>query len=264
MRYFLHLAYRGTAYRGWQRQADAPSVQAQVEDAISHVLKERTYVGGCGRTDAEVHARQFFAHVDIEDPWDYDLKFRINKMLPRDIAVYDIIPVAENAHARYDAVARTYDYFIHRYADPFLHPNSAQYLYENLDIEAMQVACALLTQYEDYGGLCRKPDQQNTTICKVTHAQLHTNAAQDLLRFEITADRYLMGMVRIIVGQLLEIGRGLSDSDVLRTYLERTAVLKEKISAHPQGLYLSGVRYPYLDIPAKTDFSQFGLLSMQP
>src|SRR6185369_12831579 len=119
---------------------------------------------GCGRTDAQVHASQFFFHTDIKDPWDFDLLFRINKNLPSDIAVFEIIPVEENQHARFDAIARTYDYFIHTYKDPFLSGVSSLYLERNLDLEEMRRAVTLLTQYNDYRAFCKSPAGYKHTI----------------------------------------------------------------------------------------------------
>jgi Pseudouridylate synthase len=120
VRYFFHIAFNGSNYRGWQRQSKAHNVQQVVEETLTKVLKVPTFTTGCGRTDAQVNASQFFFHVDIYREWDFDLLFRLNKTLPDDIAVYDILPVSHNQHARFDATARTYDYFIHTYKDPFL------------------------------------------------------------------------------------------------------------------------------------------------
>ena len=119
MRYFFHIGYNGSNYRGWQRQNKAISVQQIFEENLSLVLKHPITCIGCGRTDAEVHANQFFFHIDVTQDWDFDLLLRLNIMLPRDIAVFDIIKVEDNSHAQFDAISRTYNYFIHTYKDPF-------------------------------------------------------------------------------------------------------------------------------------------------
>jgi tRNA pseudouridine38-40 synthase len=131
LRYFFHLGYLGTNYSGWQKHPDGLSVQQVLEEALSQIFKTPMYITGCGRTDAQVHASQFFFHIDVEREWDYDLLFRLNKLLPDDIAVFDIIPMEGQPHARFDAVERSYDYFIHTYKDPFLGGLSAFYAVKN-------------------------------------------------------------------------------------------------------------------------------------
>lgn len=210
---------------------------------------------GCGRTDAQVHASQFFFHVDIEEAWDYDLLFRINKTLPSDIAVFEIIPVKDNQHARFDATQRTYDYFIHTYKDPFLSKVSSLYLERNLNLEKMREAVSLLTKYNDYRALCKTPDDYRTTICKVTSAYLFADSTGDRLRFQISADRFLGKMIRIIVGKFLGIGRGELSVGEFESYLITKKTPETFEPAYPQGLYLSKVTYPYLDIPPRTEFS---------
>nr|HPH46379.1 tRNA pseudouridine synthase A [Chryseolinea sp.] len=138
MRYFFHIGYHGHFYRGWQRQPNVRNVQHVIETTLTNILKTPTSAMGCGRTDAQVHASQFFFHTDVQNAWDYDLMFRVNKALPDDIAVFEIIPVEENQHARFDATLRTYDYFIHTYKDPFLTTLSSFYLLKNLNIDKMK------------------------------------------------------------------------------------------------------------------------------
>lgn len=157
MRYFFHIAFRGTEYRGWQRQENSISVQKVFEDVLSRVLGYPLEVTGCGRTDALVHASQYFAHVDIQKEWSFDLIERLNKNLPEDIAVYNIVPVDDKAHARYDAVSRTYIYRMHKSKNPFLEETSSLYSIKDLDIEAMSNAIQYLTQYDDYLEFCKTP-----------------------------------------------------------------------------------------------------------
>lgn len=210
---------------------------------------------GCGRTDAMVHASQFFFHLDVERMWEYDLLFRLNKNLPSDIAIFEIIPVEENNHARFDAVKRTYDYFIHTYKDPFLNPVSALYLERNLDYNKMKEATALLLQYNDYRAFCKTPSEYEHTICNVSSARLWIDPTGDRLRFQISANRFLGRMIRIIVGKLIEIGRGeMSVADFEHHLRERITPITIE-PAYPQGLYLSKVTYPYLDLPPRTAFS---------
>lgn len=255
MRYFFHIGFNGFLYRGWQRQPDEQNVQQVFETTLSQIFKEPITVMGCGRTDAQVHASQFFFHADISMPWDYDLVFRINKLLPPDIAVFEIIPVEENQHARFDATLRRYDYFIHTYKDPFLSQLSSLYLEKNLNVGKMKQAVTLLTRYDDYRAFCKRPNDYRTTVCKVTAASFVADASGDRFRFQISADRFLGKMIRIIVGKLLVIGQGKLSVDEFESYLitKETPAIFEP--AHPQGLYLSKVTYPFLDVPPRADFS---------
>jgi tRNA pseudouridine38-40 synthase len=229
-----------------------------LETALSKLLKVPIAINGCGRTDAQVHASQYFFHVDIENEWDFDLFFRLNKILPDDIAIFEIIPMQGQPHARFDAIKRTYDYFIHTYKDPFLSNYSSFYPYPDLNLNKMKAAVALLSKYNDYRGLCKCPDRVEHTLCYVSSAAIWMDENADRLRFQITANRFLSKMVRIIVGRLLEIGKGQLSVDEFEGYLISKQAPPIIIPAHPQGLYLSKVTYPYLDIEAGTLFT--GLL----
>ncbi len=255
MRYFFHIAYHGAHYGGWQKQPGMLNVQGVLETALSRLLKIPVEIIGCGRTDALVHASQFFFHADIDKEWDFDLFFRLNKILPDDIAVFDIIPMQGLPHARFDAIQRSYDYFIHNYKDPFLSGFSSLYPETNLDLDKMKAAVALLPLYTDYRAFCKSPDRVDHTLCYVTSAALFVDATGDRLRFHISANRFLSRMIRIIMGRLLEIGRGEMSVDEFEYYLSKKETPKIIIPAHPQGLYLSKVTYPYLDIPTRTTFS---------
>ncbi len=257
MRYFFHIGFNGKNYRGWQKLPEIVSIQETIEQALSRILKKKTAINGCGRTDAEVNAGQFFFHLDAEEAWDYDLRFRLNKALPPDIAVFHILPMPGLPHARFDATHRTYDYFIHTYKDPFLHTHSSFYLEENLNIENMSRAVAVLTQYNDYRAFCRTPDKYEHTICDVSESKLYTNQQRNRLRFRITSNRFLTGMIRIIVGKLLQIGRGELSVEQFEGYLRDKVTPPTIIPAYPQGLFLSKVTYPYIDLPPQPQFFSF-------
>jgi tRNA pseudouridine38-40 synthase len=254
LRYFFHLGYLGTNYSGWQKHPDGLSVQQVLEGALSQILKVPIYITGCGRTDAQVHASQFFFHTDVDTPWDYDLLFRINKLLPGDIALFDIIPMDGQPHARFDAVERSYDYFIHTNKDPFLSGFSAMYAVKEWDVEQMQKAADLLLNYNDYHAFCKMPDRNIYTICNVKLARVTINNSGDRLRFSISANRFLGKMVRIIAGKLIAIGTGVLGIDEFEHYLINPKEIQLIKPAYPQGLYLSKIKYPYLDIPPRSDF----------
>jgi tRNA pseudouridine38-40 synthase len=255
LRYFIHIAYHGARYSGWQKHPGILNVQEVLESALSRLLKTPVDIVGCGRTDAQVHAAQFFFHTDIEKDWDFDLFFRLNKILPDDIAVFDIILMQGRPHARFDAIQRTYDYFIHTYKDPFLSRFSSLYPERGLALDKMKAAVELLPLYNDYRAFCKCPDRIDHTLCYVSSAALFADSNGDRLRFQISANRFLSKMIRIIAGRLLEIGRGEMSLDEFEYYLAKKQTPKVIIPAHPQGLYLSKVTYPYLDTPPGTTFS---------
>jgi tRNA pseudouridine38-40 synthase len=257
VRYFFHIGYNGFNYRGWQRQPGIENVQQVLETTLKQVLKYDISIMGCGRTDAMVHASQYFFHLDVEKAWDFDLIFRLNKNLPDDIAVFEIIPMNDDQHARFDVTQRTYDYFIHTYKDPFLSPLSALYLFKHIDLNKINEGLSLLTKYNDFRAFCKTPDDYEHTICNVSSAKLFSDEAGDKMRFQISANRFLGRMIRMIIGKLLEVGTGALSADEFENFFisKKTPRLIEP--AYPQGLYLSKVVYPYLDIQPRTTFSPF-------
>lgn len=253
-RFFIHLAYRGSRYRGWQWQPDVRNtVQGVLEYTFGKLLKREVTLYGCGRTDAEVHASQYFMHVDIDenelDLKDFcnDLKRRLNFMLPYDIAIYDVIKMHENAHARYDAQERTYHYHIHFEKNPFLRFSNSYYPNYDYDLNKMLEVVDLYKKQKDFRSMCKKPDQYKTTLCRIDEIFLEKNENNHLV-FKITANRYLQGMIRQLVGRMLDVGRGnLSIKELEQCFITGD---KPKITtpAHPQGLFLYKIKYPFLDI----------------
>jgi len=254
LRYFIHISYKGSRYFGWQNQPNKLSVQEVLETSLSKILSYPIKIYGCGRTDAGVHASQYFFHIDIEQKWDFDLFFRWNRILPDDIAIFDIIPVKAQPHARFDAVLRTYDYFIHTYKDPFLSESSALYLLPELNLSEMKKAVMLLTKYSDYRAYCKSPDKNEHNICYVSSAALFTNISGNRIRFQISSNRFLGRMIRILTRKLIEIGKGALSVDEFESHLITKKTPALILPAHPQGLYLSKVTYPFLDLPVKSEF----------
>ncbi len=254
MRYFVHIGYKGTNYFGWQRQPDKLSVQEILESSLSRIFKQNMTIFGCGRTDAGVHASQYFFHMDIEKNWNFDLFFRLNRILPDDIALYDIIPMEGQPHARFDAIQRVYDFFIHTYKEPFLSDRSSLYPRNGFDLNAMKKAVNLLPLYEDYRAFCKSPDKNEHTICHVSAASLYTNSRGDRIRFRISSNRFLGRMVRILSRKLIEIGDGTLSVDEFESHLISKNIPAKILPAHPQGLFLSKVTYPYLDLVPKAEF----------
>lgn len=255
MRYFIELSYDGTAYHGWQVQPNGESVQGVLQRALSTLMQQEIPVTGAGRTDAGVHARLMVAHFDLRDPLptpplreggvqqtaeDY-LCFRLNGILPYDIAVHRIYPVADDAHARFSALARTYHYYVHTCKSPFLRDYSWR-LVRTPDFETMNRAAALLLDYQDFTSFSKLNTDTKTNICHVRSARwVQLNA--DEWRFEITADRFLRNMVRAIVGTLMEVGRGTLTLDGFREVIERKDRRVAGDSVPARGLFLVNVEY---------------------
>lgn len=210
---------------------------------------------GCGRTDAHVHASQYFFHADIRVELDFDLLFRLNKVLPSDIAVFDIMPVEDFRNARFDAISRTYDYLIHTYKDPFLTDISSYYPERKLDLGLMQKATTFLTQYNDFYAFCKAPNDNRTTLCQISSSSLYRDSKGDRIRFQISSNRFLRGMIRVIVDKLLQIGRGELSLDQFESHLIEKKSPSQIHPAYPQGLFLSKIVYPYLDLPTRSEFS---------
>jgi len=243
-RYFIELAFKGTAYHGWQKQPNALTVQDEVERALSVILKEQVETVGAGRTDTGVHARFFTAHFD-SDAYDPACKPRflygVNSILPPDIAIKDIFPVIEGAHARFSALSRTYEYHIRKGKDPFETDYSWHYP-QTLDIVSMNKASGLLLQVEDFKSFSKYHTQTRTSICKVFNARWAEG--NDSIVFTIEADRFLRNMVRAIVGTLIEVGIGkITREDFRRVILagDRKAAAA---SAPAKALSLTKITYP--------------------
>ena len=255
-RFFIHLAYNGTNYRGWQTQPGLPTVQQTLEEALSMLLRQQIAVVGCGRTDTGVHASDFYAHFDLKDPKDLkdsrDLKvlvFKLNNVLPSDIVIYDIFPVADNAHARYDATARTYQYHVSDRRLPF---RQGQYcrIYYRPDIDKMNEAARVLMEYEDFTSFAKLHTQVKTNICHVTEARwAFVPGTQGLNDYEwvfaIRSNRFLRNMVRSVTGTLLDVGRGKLSIDGLREIIEKKDRCAAGVSMPACGLFLTNVEYPY-------------------
>ncbi|MEP7263944.1 MAG: tRNA pseudouridine(38-40) synthase TruA [Bacteroidota bacterium] len=245
-RYFLELAYKGTAYCGWQIQQNAITVQQKLDESLSVLLRHPAETLGCGRTDTSVHASQFFAHFDTENSITDAEKFcyQLNSLLPFDISIYNLIPVADDAHARFDATSRSYRYFISTIKNPFL-KDAAWYWRTTPDLALMNKAAAELLSFTDFSSFAKAGGQQLTNNCIITEAQWINN--DGLLEFRITANRFLRGMVRSIVGTLLDAGQQKISIDEFREIIENKNRSDAGESVSPHGLYLSKINYPYIN-----------------
>ena len=241
-RYFIHLAYEGSRYHGYQIQPHSDSVQQTLERCLGLKLGQTVSLTGCGRTDTGVHARNYYAHFDLENAiGDLEtLADQLNAFLPEDIVVYRIWPVPPESHARFDARSRTYHYYITRTKNPF-HIHDAFYLYGKLDVEKMQQAANMLMDYEDFTSFSKGHTQVKTNNCKIMEAQWFER--DGLLVFRIKADRFLRNMVRAIVGTLLEVGKGRMTLDEFRAVIERKDRCEAGISVPAHALFLEEIEY---------------------
>jgi tRNA pseudouridine38-40 synthase len=245
MRYFIELSYLGTAYHGWQRQNNAATVQDCLEVGLSTILRYKTAVTGCGRTDAGVHAKQFFLHFDHEGIENTEkLAFALNGILPLDISIHGIRAVAQEAHARFDASARSYEYWIHQKKNPFLNGVS-HYFRLDLDLAAMKAAAELLLSTKKFGAFCKVGSDNKTMFCDVSEARWEQK--EDQLIFHITADRFLRNMVRALVGTLMSVGQGITSLSKFQEIINSQNRSEAGLSAPAQGLYLVKIKYPYIN-----------------
>lgn len=245
MRYFVKFAYNGKNYHGWQIQPDAISVQEILNKAISTLLRQTIDVVGAGRTDAGVHATTMYAHFDFDQEIDVQtLVKKMNSFLPKDIVVYDFIKLHDDAHARFDAVSRTYEYHIHTFKDAFINEDS-WYQHQKLNIEKMNEAAKFLFNYIDFECFSKTHTDVNTFNCKIKEAYWTQN--ENHLVFTITADRFLRNMVRAIVGTLINVGLGKLTLAGFIEVIESKSRKKAGFSVPAHGLYLTKVIYPYLD-----------------
>lgn len=243
-RYFIELSYRGTNYHGWQIQENAHSVQAELNKALSVLLKEDIITIGAGRTDTGVHAKFFVAHFDTEHTeliTRSDFTYHLNQILPKDISIKAIKKVKPEAHARFDATSRTYEYVICKEKDPFC-LNMAWLYTGQLNVESMNLAIQHLFTYTDFTSFSKVGSDNKTSICKIISANWEER--ENLLVFTITADRFLRNMVRAIVGTLIDVGRQKISIDRFSEIIAAKDRSLAGSSAPAEGLYLTGIEYP--------------------
>ena len=245
MRYFIELSYDGAAYCGWQRQPDAPTVQQTLEQALSTLLREPIEVVGAGRTDTGVNASYYVAHFDcqkgVEDC--AKLVYKLNLILPHDVAVGAVREVRESAHARFDAVEREYTYYILQRKNPFRRYSAWQY-YVPLDVERMNEAAKSLLEWDDFTSFAKLNSNNKTNICHVVRADWRRDADDEqLLIFKIRADRFLRNMIRAIVGTLVDVGRGRYTVEDFERILHSRDLSLSSSGAPAVGLFLSDVKY---------------------
>jgi tRNA pseudouridine38-40 synthase len=243
-RYFIELSFKGTHYHGWQIQPNAIAVQQLVDEAFTTFLREKIETLGAGRTDAGVHANYFVAHFDSQRDdlhKDASVLKRANLMLPHDISINSIVKMHTDAHARFDALSRRYEYHICLDKDPFK-LEFAHYLHEIPDMMLMNKGAALIKKATDFTSFSKRHTDNKTNFCKISYSKWEQK--EQMLVFTIEADRFLRNMVRAIVGTLLDLGRGKITIGELKNIIDSKDRCKAGNSVPPQGLYLTAITYP--------------------
>jgi tRNA pseudouridine38-40 synthase len=244
LRYFIKLAYNGTNYHGWQVQPNASSVQETLNNALSVILNSNINSMGAGRTDTGVHAKEMFAHFDYTPTLEIESTLhKLNSYLPKDIAIYDIIPVHQDAHARFDAKKRTYQYHISSVKDVFSQ-EECWYYHQNLEVELMNQAAKILLSHTDFQCFSKVNTDVNTFNCTIYEA--YWKQENNQLIFTISADRFLRNMVRAIVGTLVNVGLHKITLADFNSIIENKNRSEAGFSVPAQGLFLTKIEYEYI------------------
>ncbi len=246
-RYFIELSYDGTAYAGWQIQPSIPTVQAILEEKMSTQWRESIKLTGCGRTDAGVHARGYFAHFDTEKTLDKGMMYKLNAFLPDDIAVHAFHRVKEDAHARFDAIKRRYRYFIHFEKSPF-YRNYSFYIphRRSYRLDLMSELTTLLTDYNAFKPFCKAGAEVKHYRCRIDNMYWEVDENKRVARLTVEANRFLHGMIRFIVGASLSVAAGRMSLIEVRDSMDKQIALPLAYKAPACGLFLDKISYPYL------------------
>ncbi len=246
MKFFAELSYLGTQYCGWQKQAKEASVQETLEEGFSTILGTTIDIMGCGRTDTGVHARQYFIHFIFNGNFPNGFLKRLNKYLPPDISVSRIFEVSPDAHARFDAFYRAYEYHVELQKNPFSQKTAFYYSYpQALELNVLNTAASLLLEYEEFFPFCKTNSDVKTMHCELKRAEWVKEGNK--LIFHIASNRFLRGMVRLIVGMCLNVALGKISLEEVRAAMDKQERLSKSYSVPPQGLFLTEIRYPYLN-----------------
>ena len=247
MRYFARIKYNGTHFHGWQSQKNTPNtIQGKIEDALAIFIPERTEIVGCGRTDTGVHASDYFFHFDVND---YDpglMKYKLNSILPNSIVIDHLIPVHHDAHSRFDATSRSYAYHLLERRDPFREFTS--YYLPTLDrfnFDDFQKGAALISKYDDFETFCKKGSDEKTKKCTIFKSEWEKT--DNGFVYHIEANRYLRGMIRMIVGMCINVAKGQVDIKDVKNALETRSRLGKDWSVPARGLFLSKIEYDYIE-----------------
>ena len=241
MRYFLEVSYKGTNYSGFQSQKNANTVQSETEKAFKIILKKEIQLTGSSRTDAGVHALQNYFHFDIDDELSPQLLYNLNSILPGDIAVKNLHKVKNDAHCRFDAIAREYKYLIYQKKNPFL-AGSAFYFPYALDLALMQNAATIIKEYSDFTSFSKRNTQVKSFLCDIKQSEWSIEG--ECIVYKVRANRFLRGMVKGLAATMLKVGRNKMNIDFFRRIVEAKDCTLANFSAPAHGLFLVEVTFP--------------------
>lgn len=249
MRYFFEIQYHAGQYSGWQRQKNAVSIQEVIETSLqTFYRKDDIEIVGCGRTDTGVHASQYYFHIDLEPVEDPETTlYKLNSLFPDEISLKRIIPVHADAHARFDALSRSYVYHIHTYKSVFRQEYSC-YLkgYKNYDFSKLNEFAAVISKTNDFKSFCKSKSENQTNLCVISNCHWQIEDDESQMAFHITADRFLRGMVRLLVGSSLNIARGQVTMTEIVDAIHSGSIPRHQWSVPAHGLYLREIRYPFI------------------
>jgi len=249
MRYFAHIQYNGAKFCGWQRQPNDITIQGEIEATLSKVLRTETPIMGCGRTDTGVHASSYYFHFDVVETLHPDFAKKITGILPDGIVIRSFISVGDEAHARYDATARSYSYHITKYRDPFRLDTSYHFpFFEKLDIDLLKAAANLLLDYEEFYPFCKTHSDVSNYKCRLDKCSWQLSNDNSELVLHVTANRFLRGMIRLIVGMCINVGMKKVTLEEVKEAMNNQTRLSKALSVPPNGLFLSDIQYPYIKV----------------
>ena len=240
-RYFMEVKYKGTQYSGFQAQDNANTIQAEMEKAFFVLQRKEIVLTGSSRTDTNVHAIQNFFHFDFEEHLHPQFIYKMNAILPRDIVIKNVYATNKEAHCRFDAISRTYQYYIYHKKDPFLEERAYYFPY-TIDLELMKHTAAVIKEYHDFSSFSKRNTQVKTYLCNITESEWKKE--NDLLVYRVSSNRFLRGMVRGLTGTMLQLGRGKLTMDDFRKIIEAKDCSKADFAVPGHGLFLQSVNYP--------------------
>ncbi len=247
MRYFAHIQYNGAKFCGWQRQPNDVTIQGEIESILSKVLRTNTPIVGCGRTDTGVHASSYYFHMDVADPLHPNFAKKITGILSDGIVIRSFIEVNDDAHARYDAIARSYQYHITRHRDPFRVETSHHFpFYDQINIDLLRSSATLLMGYENFFPFCKTHSDVTNYQCRLDQCQWILSENGEELTLHVSANRFLRGMIRLIVGMCLNVSLGKITLAEVKEAMDDQTRLSKALSVPPNGLFLCNVQYPYI------------------
>lgn len=246
-RYFIEISYDGTSFHGWQRQSNSLGVQQVIEEAFSMIYRDEIEILGCGRTDAGVHASSFIFHVDLPTLDDNKL-FRANSIVPKSINFISWHAVHDEAHARFDATKRGYIYYAHSHKSPFLRQFSSRIIELNsISLDQLNETASLLLNYGEFATFCKAHSDNKTMKCELSRCEWFYNEATRQYILYVESDRFLRGMIRLIVGACVQVAKGDLLLEHVKEALDKQVRLEKSLSAPPQGLFLNKVEYEFIE-----------------